>query len=76
MMTLGCNLIVVTAAFLLSKLARLNAPQTSAVEMSLPMIMNTPIGLVLCIIFLLVMRNVMARHRQEQAPLRQAQAGS
>lgn len=98
-MTLACNLIVVTAAFLLSKLARLNAPQTSAVciehlirqegtaiyiavaivgsrEMSLPMIMNTPIGLVLCIIFVLVMRKVMTRHRQEQAPLRQPQAGS
>ena len=98
-MTLACNLIVLTAAFLLSKLARLNAPQTSAVciehlirqegtaiyiavaivgsrEMSLPMIMNTPIGLVLCIIFVLVMRNVMARHRQEQAPLRQPEAGS
>jgi BASS family bile acid:Na+ symporter len=98
-MTLACNLIVLTAAFLLSKLARLNAPQTSALciehlirqegtaiyiavaivgsrEMSLPMIMNTPIGLVLCIIFVLVMRNVMARHRQEQAPLRQPEAGS
>jgi len=98
-MTLACNLIVLAAAFLLSKLARLNAPQTSAIciehlirqegtaiyiavaivgsrEMSLPMIMNTPIGLALCIIFVLVMRNVMSRHRQEQAALRQAQGSS
>lgn len=96
-MTLACNLIVLTAAYLLSKLARLNPPQTSAVciehlirqegtaiyiavaivgsrEMSLPMIMNTPIGLVLCIAFVLVMRKVMARYRQEQAPLQQSQA--
>ena len=39
-------------------------------------IRNTPIGLLLCIIFVLVTRNVMARHRQGQAPLRAAQGGS
>jgi BASS family bile acid:Na+ symporter len=95
-MTLACNLIVLAAASLVSRFARLTAPQTAAVciehlirqegtaiyiavaivgsrEMSLPMIMNTPIGLVLCIIFVLVTRSVMARYRQAQASLPQPQ---
>lgn len=83
-MVLGANILVLGAALLLCRIARLSPRETSAVgiehlirqegtaifiavtlvgnrEMSLPMIMNTPVGLMLCIAFVMLMRSYIAR---------------
>jgi bile acid:Na+ symporter, BASS family len=39
-----------------------------SLEMSLPMIMNTPVGLALCIGFVLLMRKYITQHTAATAP--------